>query len=65
MEITFEKAKETFARMYGDAIFNSKFSSFGEAFYSAWESVDFISNATTPEEFCEGMCECWQLQDVD
>jgi hypothetical protein len=61
--ISFQEAKTAFISLYGDGTFNPEFSDFDVAFMAAWESFDFVAGAKTPEEFAEGMCECWQLQD--
>lgn len=62
MTVHYQEAKKTFINLYGDDSYNDVFSSFDEAFLSAWDSFDYISSATTIEEFAEGMSECWQLQ---
>ena len=62
--INYQDAKSAFIFLYGDTIFNEQFGSFDEAFRDAWDSFDFIPGAETPEQFAEGMTECWQMQEA-
>ena len=58
---TFNQIKQAFINLYGDSIYNQDFDSFDEAFQAALESFDFITNAESLEDFCQGVAECWQL----
>lgn len=58
----YQEVRSAYIEMYGEFYDESEFESFEDAFKIAWDSFDFISNATDPYEVAEGMTECSQLQ---
>ena len=62
LTFSFQEVRSAYIEMYGEFYDESGFECFESAFKSAWDSFDFISNATDPYEVAEGMCNCSQLQ---
>lgn len=59
--ISFEQAKDTYVKLYGEFYNEREFDTFDTAFASAWNSFDFVENASNEYDFIKGMSECWQL----
>ena len=60
-KVSFQQAKEAYLELYGETYNTVEFESFDNAFLSAWNSFDFISNARDKYQFVQGMTDCWQL----
>ena len=61
MGYTLQEVKQAYLEMYGKFFNEDEYSSFDEAFLSAWQSFDFVANATDEYEVAIGMTELCQL----
>jgi len=55
MSITLQEVKQAYIEMYGEFFNTDEYSDFDEAFSSAWQSFDFVANATNEYDFAEAM----------
>lgn len=63
--ISFQEVKSAYVEMYGEFYDEQEFNNFDDAFQVAWDSFNYITNATDEYEFAQGMTELPQLTQFD
>lgn len=66
MSITLQEVKQAYISNYGEFYNKASFMNFDQAFESAWDSFNTVTNPNptedlTKHDFAQAMTECWQL----